>query len=68
MISTRKSQIFSTYQDNKPPVNSQVFEGERPMLKNNHLLSEFELREISPAPRGQPQIRVTFGIVSNGIL
>ena len=68
VISTKKSQIFSTYRDNKPSVNSQVLKGERSMPKNNHLLSEFELREIYPAPRGQPQIRVTLGIVSNGIL
>ena len=68
VVPTKKQQIFSTAADNQESVTIKVYEGERPMTKDNHLLGSFDLTGIPPAARGVPQLEVTFQIDANGIL
>ena len=67
-IPTRKSEVFSTAADNQPSVEIKVYQGERAMAQDNRMLGVFQLGNIPPAPRGMPQIEVTFDIDANGIL
>merc|ERR1712224_987666 len=67
-IPTKKSEVFSTAADNQPAVDIHVLQGERPMSKDNKTIGRFQLSDIPPAPRGVPQIEVTFDIDANGMI
>ncbi|HJV61153.1 MAG TPA: molecular chaperone DnaK, partial [Albitalea sp.] len=67
-IPTKRSEVYTTAVDNQPGVDIEVFQGERPVVEGNKLLGQFHLGDIAPAPRGMPQIEVTFDIDANGIL